>query len=490
MLSKVTAPPAKKIKTEKDLIVEPHPLVSDAPETPNVPKPAIDVPFFKRRSRKSYHPTPLPQVARLARRKPVEQSMHGIRKSTTTPMRIFFKPEEILSVPEQQRDKVVLIMVTHCLGTEAGWLDEVKKMGILPENIFMMGKYYSTHAETLENIQKMGIKARNSRHSRRLGYFAETFDEDLSAFLKDVEETLQKRYQDTGFVPFKFILRDDGGKLLTHEMLRDEYFSQFPLYGNEQTQKGVWEIEGTDGKPGKGTPCDYWVLPDTEYKTNVEPKYIAEAAVEKVAGFISDVKTAKKPVCGICGLGHIGEAMAKKLLDMGFEVMFYDTNANIEADPRLTRVTREEMLEKCNYVFGCSGHDVFTGMKLSDIKNKDLHLVSCSSEDIEFRTFLRDLDARGVPAPENMLSDLKYTTENDSNLTFHLCGFPVNFGGTKHSVEPKKIAGTRKAQMGSFYQALIANPKKHSVNKGQHMRYKKKLAQEILNQHLTEVNAL
>src|SRR6185369_8713954 len=98
---------------------------------------------------------------------------------------------------------------------------------------------------------------------------------------------------------------------------------------------------------------------------------------------------------GIVGLGSIGRAMAHLVERQRNKVVFYDPDPQLQVPDYLHgRVTRidslEELMLRCDFVFGCSGRNPFKGRWPLKYR-PGIKLFSGSGGDQEFGPIINDL---------------------------------------------------------------------------------------------------
>jgi len=359
--------------------------------------------------------------------------------------------------PQQYRSETVIICVQHILETTASLFNAFLKLGLDPNNIYLMGKCYSTCKHTQGKIKEnLNIKEVNdSPLPKRLGEFAPTIEVAIRQLFAKIIQNIQTMLNK----PKKIILLDEGAKLLIPDLLA--ILKEYPIFAVEQTTAGHRKYKAyTD------TDSDLpWIsVARSDLKLKQESPLIAEAITARVQ---QSLQGKQKLRCGVIGLGAIGEQVAKKLTELGHEVSFYDPeiyNANYGCYN-----IAAELIKNSEYIFGCTGLDTLHEVDLAQVVNGEKHFISCSSEDIEFNTFLRyiqglidrhEFDFRGTA-----LDDINLTLNNQP-VTIHRGGFPINFDGGRHSVAPEKIAVTRAALLTAVYQWLCVAPKYAYTHKG------------------------
>ncbi|HSD47132.1 MAG TPA: NAD(P)-dependent oxidoreductase, partial [Pyrinomonadaceae bacterium] len=134
---------------------------------------------------------------------------------------------------------------------------------------------------------------------------------------------------------------------------------------------------------------------------------------------------------GVIGLGSIGGAMANLTARQQNNVLFYDPNVNLQVSPQLEgRIARvdslEELLLRCDYVFGCSGRQPFKDQW--PVKYKPgIKLLSASGGDQEFGPIILDLRARAGFSVAPLTWDIFDGNGPCGPISVAYLGYPYNF---------------------------------------------------------------
>src|SRR5262249_48252362 len=143
------------------------------------------------------------------------------------------------------------------------------------------------------------------------------------------------------------VVLDDGGRCI--ETAPDEISQTTTVIGIEQTTSGV------HGRVAHTPIVD---VATSAAKRFLEPSLIANAVFLRVAKNLPTVRNLR---CGVIGLGNIGLAVARGLIDKGHVVHVTDLVPSKAS--RLSNVnwcaSASEVLSNSDFVFGCTGSDVF-----------------------------------------------------------------------------------------------------------------------------------
>jgi hypothetical protein len=146
---------------------------------------------------------------------------------------------------------------------------------------------------------------------------------------------------------------------------------------------------------------------------------------------------------GIIGLGSIGGALANLTERQGNSVLFYDPDPRYQVPEYLLgRVTRvdslEELLLRCDYVFGCSGREPFNEQWPLRYRPR-IKLFSGSGGDHEFGPIIRDLKTRRgfKVSPETL--DIHCDDGPSGPLCIAYLGYPYNFAARDIEAVPTSV---------------------------------------------------
>lgn len=311
---------------------------------------------------------------------------------------------------------ILVISVQHLLKSNEIMFDYLLKLGLKPENTFILGKCYSSNLEVSRNLEKKGIFVHknsffyNSHHS-----FDKSFQESIIQFLKTIKsnkECCLEKYK-------KIILLDDGGNLI---FLWESIFKKTNnVVGVEQTSSGFNKLKLKE----IGFPVIN--VARSEVKLKYESPFIAEKVISNLNLKLNAFNLSLDKVL-IIGGGSIGSSIYEILSTRVEEIDLFDTIA------KKSKLTKEDFLSKLN------GYNIIigtTGEKLNYDFNKigKKVLVSASSSDREFSAV--DLRKK-LPLNFDPFLDLKI-----NNIYLLNSGFPINFNGKENSVAPELIQLTR-----------------------------------------------
>ncbi len=128
-------------------------------------------------------------------------------------------------------EKTLIISVQHLCSTTEVLFDSLLDLKLCPENLYVLGKCYSTNPDVLIRLRKKGINALFSS-----SYFNCTIPFDID-FDRNVDAMIKQVISSNDLFSFeKIIILDDGGHLL--ERATELLPKGLPLVGIEQTSSG------------------------------------------------------------------------------------------------------------------------------------------------------------------------------------------------------------------------------------------------------------
>jgi S-adenosylhomocysteine hydrolase len=336
--------------------------------------------------------------------------------------------------------ETLFVCVQHLLYTSIDLLDALIYLGAEPHHIFLLGKIYSTHPEVSKILARKGIQLMPNAPLSRYGAFAQSFKQDGENMWLQAQTTLASKKIN------KIIVLDDGGACIAHMPLTISKI--YNTIGVEQTSSGLFYASNA-------------VFPVIQVASSAAKQYleapmIAEAIEEKLNHTLL-LSTKKKLRCGVIGLGVIGKAIIKKLLQYGHIVYSYDRdphkNISIESAHKVNKV--EDLLTFSDYIFGCTGRDVFEGINFKNCFKKAKVLISCSSKDIEFHSLLKTYTEKDHSHQINTLKTVVIHLEESIPIKVLRGGFPINLDNYGYSVPSHDIQMTRGLLLAGMIQAAL-----------------------------------
>ncbi len=340
---------------------------------------------------------------------------------------------------------IYLVATQHLLLTTGSLFESMFELGLKPSQTYVCGKLYSTAKFVSDELRGLGVYVQPATICFRPGEFVGAFTNDIRRLWRRVEEDLPKDRS------VAIIVLDDGGRCLSN--IPSAIRSKHCIVGIEQTTAGVHLQHLTLGLP-------IVQVAQSAAKRYVESPLVCSAVIQKVrakAFSFDDGST-----CGVLGLGFIGRAVALELIRLRRKVVVFD-KLGVKRFGEFGQQWGDSVtgvFNKSSWIFGCTGADTVDETDIDGIGIEgEKRLVSCSSEDQEFRSWLTQCqyDSNGNP-----LNDLK-TVRANASITFLRGGFPINFDGTGESVPAKDIQLTRGLLFGAVLQATTVEQNKRSV---------------------------
>jgi hypothetical protein len=146
---------------------------------------------------------------------------------------------------------------------------------------------------------------------------------------------------------------------------------------------------------------------------------------------------------GIIGLGSIGGSVANLTQRQRNNVLFYEPNPLYQVpDYLLGRVTRvdslEELLLRCDYVFGCSGREPFKHEWPLRYR-RGIKLFSASGGDHEFGPIINDLKTRRGFTVSPAMLNIHCDDGPSGPISIAYLGYPYNFVARDIEAVPTSI---------------------------------------------------
>lgn len=383
--------------------------------------------------------------------------------------------------PAKRPTDVVVIALQHLLPSLTYLLRRVLDYGFAAQNIWMLGKPYSTIRQTEQILRdSFGIRvAATATHDAFLpGEYVQITERLASEFWQGIMETIGTARD--------VILLDEGG-LLRKTMPARFLSLSHRLVAIEHTSSG-WN-------PGDSDIQLYPVILKARSfaKLRFESPFIARSLMLRLASelkrlsghgagedsnaVLTDSQISQQlahRTIGIIGFGHLGSTICKFLHSIGVKsLLAYDRDANAFAVPEARFVTqvhrRSDLVFKSEIVLGCTGSALeniemalfagtYVAAKHKRLATDSAHSLppkffgSCSSGDREFSQLF----------PYLMTVNRKFRGSAFDNATGQVGeffvtlfngGFPLNFDRQREYEPLERIQLTRELTFGSLVQA-------------------------------------
>lgn len=328
-----------------------------------------------------------------------------------------------------------IISVQHLLQSTGSMFEALIQYGFIPNQIYLTGKVYSTHAETQERIKQLGINVIESTLNNELGHYVQSLENDV----KRMWELLEKNIKPNN----KIIILDDGGYTLKN--VPKHLTEMHKIYGIEQTTSGI-KMQSIFGR----FPVIH--LASSANKVIIEPKIVSEAVQIQLGKIIEELHPHK---IGIVGYGNIGKAIVKEFKNQ-YQTLVYDIknemNNEIFNDVEYCN-SMDEILNNVDILIGATGQDISNPNWIHTIK-KDITLISVSSGDIEFNSILKNCKPVLIKPINSSLDVLNIKSTNNSRIKILRGGMVANFTGLPDSSPGKIIQVTRGLLISAIIQII------------------------------------
>lgn len=306
--------------------------------------------------------------------------------------------------------KYVLVCCQHLLEPQEKMFDKLIAFGFKPENIYLLGKAYSTNQGILSELQAKGV------HAVQPAFSCTAFDVEH----KRNCEALEKQIPNDA----ECVILDDGGQLIEVFLERQKKV----VFAVEQTSSGFRKLEN------KNIPFPVINVARSQTKLVQESPFIAKNGYERILEYFNG--NIPRPVL-VVGLGPIGEALTSVLKDNGISVDGFDIRLGH------TNLIKRIQEQKPAVIVGATGSNIVTKEDIEILGSETMFLISISSSDREF------------PVVEFRNSGSVHQNVKYKNLTFVNNGFPISFCGKRNEIDPAEIEKTISLLGGSVMHGII-----------------------------------
>lgn len=339
------------------------------------------------------------------------------------------------SFPKEKFENILVIVCQHILESNFILINSLIKGGVMPKNVFILGKSYSSSPKIIKKYKELGVNVdKNSSVFDSHVPFDEQFKEHIRNFLIEITNKDLSPYN-------RILILDDGGELILQA--NDLFRADNRVVAVEQTASGYHKI--------KSVVLNFPVInvAMSKAKLDYESPMIAEMIVKELFKRLNQIdKKAKKIL--VLGNGPIGASITKSLRE-DFKVFVYDKSAE---RTELTSKDLMGILPECDVIVGCSGQTSILESHYNLLK-KEVMLVSASSSDREFES--------------HKIRRLHEKTSN-THKDFHVGdiillngGFPLNFDGDKVSIPMDQIQLTEALMLAGAIQAIETSDSEKGV---------------------------
>jgi hypothetical protein len=338
--------------------------------------------------------------------------------------------------PRASISGIMLVCVQHLLETTGSLIQAFLSLGLQPRDIYILGKSYSSNSSVEDRLRTLGVKVVETGQQQQWGEYSTQLKGDVARLWNCVAEAIEVQR------PRALVVLDDGGFCIKGMPVG---LPDLPVVGIEQTMSGLAVLD---------VPPLFPVIDvaSSAAKQWIEPPMISEAILARLQSY----RLPDLPI-GIVGFGNIGKAMTQTLSRIQSPILAFDENIGPQGRSGATVFCDSlgELYSKSATIFGCTGRDTLAGKDWWHQLKGERLLISCSSQDMEFRSILLSLSY----LKHDRVSSHQLTSEvtvplGQGKLRILRGGFPVNFDGSRESVPAADIQMTRGLLLGAILQAV------------------------------------
>ena len=309
-----------------------------------------------------------------------------------------------------------IVAVQHMLWQTVDLCEALAGLGARRENIFALGKIYSNSAVVIGALRERGITVLQ-RSAPQTGEFERYFQYDVAQLWELVVQRLSRRNVK------RILILDDGGRCSTS--IPAELLRRHAVAGVEQTTYGI--VLFAEQPP----PFAVMSWARAAVKLHIGGSLFSECLLAKLQSRVLGGNTLAGENVGIIGLGSIGSALAHLTARQNNHVLFYDNDPKVQVPDYLQgRVTRidslEELMLRCNFVFGCSGRNPFKDWWPLKYRS-GIRLFSASGGDQEFGPIINDLKTTRRFHVNSCAWDISSEDGPSGPISIAYLGYPYNF---------------------------------------------------------------
>ncbi len=365
----------------------------------------------------------------------------------------------------------LLVGGQHLLTETGCLLESIAHLGVLKENIVILGKPYSSNLKVAGKLASSGFHAEIPNGTWRQGHYSEFFNGAVAKTITAFENLRSSSSTDIR------IVLDDGGFCMA-QMAKRIQKNQI-VVGVEQTTSGLTpfrRVKPTFPVISVATSCA---------KRFIEPAFVLRAAESKLAKRLENFRGIKH--IGIIGLGSIGNYIAVGFLKMGAQLFVYDRKHDVarkflsDYPKAILCRSASELVAKAGLIFGCAGFETLPRGCWTKLGTGRKTLVSCSSGDVEFQSLLR----HGNGKPRNSADPFSPVNFRFKNLSLTILegGFPITFDREPISAPLADMQMTRALLLGAVIQAVVCADRRKLNTGGLEMLHPT-IQQFVVNQWL------
>lgn len=323
---------------------------------------------------------------------------------------------------------VLLVCVQHLFSTTYSMFSVLFEFGLRPENLFVMGKCYSTRPEILKKMVADGISV------SPLSTFYDSHRAFDDCFFKNLEQELMKFLSRKRLEKFdKIILLDEGGNLIS--LFEKKFSSAINFLGVEQTSSGYNKL--------KSQKISFPVINVARSRAKLvyETPLVINLCINRLKKHIYNLKSRINDIL-ILGGGVIGSAMTQEL-EKEFCLTVLD---KINYEDKNYKKVLASSLPNFDAIIGCTGECSIPEYFHCYLK-KPSFLISASSSDREF-------DAVSFRKKVERNSDCHRDLASEGVCLVN-SGFPYPFDGNYEEIDLEEFQLTRLLLLAGIFQVYL-----------------------------------
>lgn len=330
---------------------------------------------------------------------------------------------EILGKREIDLSRVTILACLHMLEPQLRLIKVLTEKGILPTNIFVMGKVYSCNENIIKDIESLGCYFFSESND-----FKPHISFDKSQAL-NIERFLDRiQYSRADLQGTDLVVLDDGGLLIRSVVKNNFCLNAFKkIMCVEQTSSGKNILLNQQFT----LPVLVSNVAGSKEKIGIETDYIVDKCCQRIVEVLE--KKVIQPHILVIGLGPIGSGIYQKLSLRfrcdGYDVKFHSKRPN---------------LASYNVIIGATGQE---SVSIEDLlRINQCILISVSSSDREFPAeYIRRRSLVGGGVHDDYIFN---------GIELVNGGFPVTFYGNRNECPPLHIDVTMMKMYKSIYDAF------------------------------------
>lgn len=339
----------------------------------------------------------------------------------------------INALPEVDLRDITIVGVQHLLETTGSLIEALIKKGVNAKSIYLLGKCYSASTDAVAKLRQLGVYVQNANTPQGHETFERVMERDLDALWTVVLREI--RFGPLRHGTRRIVILDDGGRCLRTIPL--SLRQEFQLVGVEQTTAGVALQVAGQAVNGRMV-----AVASSAAKRFLESPFVADTICVKAERYLHTSSGTKRS-CGVVGLGAVGGAVARQLLERGHRVVAFDSKKRYRVPVGTIRCSSvAEVVSRADVVFGCSGTDLSRSTEEWSSAAGERVLISCTSEDIEFQQLAREGMGLAHVVARDPFADFSVSF-GKLKCVIAGGGYPINFDRSPESVPLQAIQLTR-----------------------------------------------